>query len=97
MNVKKYRAADSEQAMRMIRAAHGPDAVILDCQSVPGGVELVVSWDEPEGEAAVAPVRQDAAQSRENTALEALLARREKRSETELSPVAEMPRHRRLR
>lgn len=92
MNVKKYRAADSEQAMRMIRAAHGPDAVILDCQSVPGGVELVVSWDEPEGEAAVAPVRQDAAQSRENTALEALLARREKRSETELSPVVEMPR-----
>ncbi len=48
MNVKTYRAADSEQAMRMIREAHGPDAVILDCKSVVGGVELVVSWESPE-------------------------------------------------
>lgn len=45
MNVKTYRAQDSEQAMRMIRAAHGPDAVILDCKSVVGGIELVVSWE----------------------------------------------------
>lgn len=56
MNVKTYRAQDSEQAMRMIRAAHGPDAVILDCKSVVGGIELVVSWEAgntlPFGEAA---------------------------------------------
>ena len=92
MNVKKYRAADSEQAMRMIRAAHGPDAVILDCQSVPGGVELVVSWDEQLAETAAAPVRQDISQGRENTALEALLARREKREETELTKPSDPPR-----
>lgn len=46
MNVKKYRAANSQQAMRMIRAAHGPDAIVLDCLSIAGGVEFVVSWDE---------------------------------------------------
>ncbi|MEE2653845.1 flagellar biosynthesis protein FlhF [uncultured Spongiibacter sp.] len=71
MNVKKYRAADSEQAMRMIRAAHGPDAVILDCQSVAGGVELVVSW---EGEPSL-PTATDA--DKERTALDALRSRRE--------------------
>lgn len=89
MNVKKYRAADSEQAMRMIRAAHGPDAVILDCQSVPGGVELVVSWDEPMAETAMASL-DDAGNDRENTALEALLARREKRVDAD--PMPESPR-----
>jgi flagellar biosynthesis protein FlhF len=46
MNVKKYRAADSDQAMRMIRLAHGVDVAILDCYSVPGGVEVVVSLDD---------------------------------------------------
>ncbi len=46
MQVKKYRAADSQQAMRMVRAAHGPDAVILDFHTVDGGVEVVVSLDD---------------------------------------------------
>ncbi|MBD2858447.1 flagellar biosynthesis protein FlhF [Spongiibacter sp. KMU-158] len=46
MNVKKYRAANSDQAMRMIRRAHGSDVAILDCYNVPGGVEVVVSLDE---------------------------------------------------
>ena len=46
MKVKKYRAADSQQAMRMVKAAHGPDAVVLDCYSVADGVEFVVSYEE---------------------------------------------------
>lgn len=46
MNVKKYRAGNSDQAMRMIRRTHGADVAILDCYSVPGGVEVVVSLDE---------------------------------------------------
>jgi len=46
MQVKKYRAVDSQQAMRMVRAAHGPDAVILDLHTIEGGVEVVVSLDE---------------------------------------------------
>ncbi|WP_269620498.1 flagellar biosynthesis protein FlhF [Zhongshania sp. BJYM1] len=45
MQVKKYQAADTQQAMRLVRAAHGPDAVILDCRSIAGGVEVVVSLD----------------------------------------------------
>ena len=46
MQVKKYQAADTQQAMRLVRAAHGPDAVILDCRSIAGGVEVVVSLEE---------------------------------------------------
>ena len=46
MQVKKYQAADTQQAMRLVRAAHGPDAVIMDCRSIAGGVEVVVSLDE---------------------------------------------------
>ncbi|GAB3375358.1 flagellar biosynthesis protein FlhF [Spongiibacter taiwanensis] len=46
MKIKKYRAADTRQAMKLVKAAHGPDAVVLDCYSVDDGVELVVSWED---------------------------------------------------
>ncbi len=46
MNVKKYRAADSQQAMRLIQQQHGPDAVVLGCHQVPGGVEFVVAVED---------------------------------------------------
>lgn len=46
MKIKKYRAADTRQAMKLVKAAHGPDAVVLDCYSVEDGVELVVSWED---------------------------------------------------
>lgn len=87
MKVKTYQAADSEQAMRMISAAHGPDAVILDCKSIPGGVELVVSWEEPDHEEEnfepVVHLRRDApAATGEKTALAALLARQRKSAPT---------------
>ncbi|WP_372863032.1 flagellar biosynthesis protein FlhF [Spongiibacter sp.] len=82
MNVKTYRAADSEQAMRMIRAAHGPDAVILDCKSVAGGVELVVSWESLDG---------GSASSAESSTLAALMNRRDaadQRQKIDELPVA---------
>lgn len=65
MQVKKYRAADSQQAMRLVRAAHGPDAVILDFHTIDGGVEVVVSLDdsaEPVGAQAQIAVTESAAQ-----------------------------------
>jgi len=48
MKIKKYRAADSQQAMRLIRAEQGPDASILTCYQVPEGVEFVVALDVPD-------------------------------------------------
>lgn len=65
MKIKKFRAVDSQQAMRQIRAEVGPDASILTCYQVPEGIEFVVAVDAPSLEqlssapAAVAtPVRQ---------------------------------------
>ncbi|CAA0090655.1 Flagellar biosynthesis protein FlhF [Zhongshania aliphaticivorans] len=78
MQVKKYQAADTQQAMRLVRAAHGPDAVILDCRSIAGGVEVVVSL-ESMPESSFASLQHNRAASdgaeREPTALDALLKR----------------------
>ncbi|MES2719388.1 MAG: hypothetical protein V4624_00680 [Pseudomonadota bacterium] len=47
MKIKKFRAVDSQQAMRQIRAEVGPDASILTCYQVPEGIEFVVAVDAP--------------------------------------------------
>lgn len=47
MKIKKFRAIDSQQAMRQIRAEVGPDASILTCYQVPEGIEFVVAMDAP--------------------------------------------------
>lgn len=47
MKIKKFRAMDSQQAMRQIRAELGPDASILTCYQVPEGIEFVVAIDAP--------------------------------------------------
>ncbi len=47
MKIKKFRAVDSQQAMRQIRAEIGPDASILTCYQVPEGIEFVVAVDAP--------------------------------------------------
>lgn len=47
MKIKKFRAIDSQQAMRQIRAEIGPDASILTCYQVPEGIEFVVAMDAP--------------------------------------------------
>lgn len=101
MQVKKYQAADTQQAMRLVRAAHGPDAVILDCRSIAGGVEVVVSLEElvessapathsstmfASAQANLASSR-DTRSEREPTALDALFNRR-KKAEEQSAPVA---------
>lgn len=41
MNIKRFVASDMRTALRMIRDAQGPDAVILSSQPVAGGIEVV--------------------------------------------------------
>ena len=45
MKIKHYRAADMRTALRQVRDAQGPDAVILSSRRVPGGVEVVAAVD----------------------------------------------------
>jgi len=65
MKIKKFRAVDSQQAMRQIRAEIGPDASILTCYQVPEGIEFVVAVDAPSLQqlpsATTAPVMKTAA------------------------------------
>ncbi len=45
MKIKRFFADDIRQALRQVREALGPDAVILSNKSVEGGVELVAAKD----------------------------------------------------
>ncbi|CAK0773990.1 flagellar biosynthesis protein FlhF [Gammaproteobacteria bacterium] len=45
MKIKRFFAADIRQAMRLVREAQGPDAVILSNRKVEGGVEIVSAVD----------------------------------------------------
>lgn len=45
MKIKHYRAPDMRQALRQVREAQGPDAVILSSRKVNGGVEVVAAID----------------------------------------------------
>lgn len=45
MKMKHYRAPDMRQALRQVREAQGPDAVILSSRKVSGGVEVVAAVD----------------------------------------------------
>jgi flagellar biosynthesis protein FlhF len=99
MQVKKYQATDTQQAMRLVRAAHGPDAVILDCRSVAGGVEVVVSLDGmletsmpavPAVSFAALQKTRGPGADREPTALDALFKRRNK-AEEEISQHSSLP------
>lgn len=65
MNIKKFRAVDSQQAMRQIRAEIGPDASILTCYQVPEGIEFVVAVDAPSLQQAAAPVIAPASSARQ--------------------------------
>jgi len=60
MKIKKFRAVDSQQAMRQIRAEIGPDASILTCYQVPEGIEFVVAVDAPSLQQLPAAVAQTA-------------------------------------
>lgn len=45
MKIKHYRAADMRTALRQVRDAQGPDAVILSSRRVQGGVEVEAAVD----------------------------------------------------
>lgn len=45
MKMKHYRAPDMRQALRQVRDAQGPDAVILSSRNIQGGVEVVAAVD----------------------------------------------------
>jgi len=41
MNVKKFLASTSREALRQVREELGPDAVILSSQQAAGGIEIM--------------------------------------------------------
>src|SRR5690606_38317656 len=43
MKIKRFVAADMRTALRMVRAEHGPDAVILSNRRIEEGVEIVAA------------------------------------------------------
>lgn len=86
MNIKKYRAPDTAQAMKLVRDAHGPDAVILDCYPVQGGVEVAVSWEDSIGGAAPNTAGAEATGGVEKTAMDVLRNRGQGRVESTPSP-----------
>jgi flagellar biosynthesis protein FlhF len=49
MKMKHYRAPDMRQALRQVREAQGPDAVILSSRNIQGGVEVVAAVDYDDG------------------------------------------------
>ena len=57
MKIRRFFAPDTREAMRQVRAALGPDAVILETTRVEGGVELSAAVDyAPEALAESAPI-----------------------------------------
>jgi flagellar biosynthesis protein FlhF len=62
MKIKHYRAADMRQALRQVRDAQGPDAVILSSRRIANGVEVVAAVDY-DVDAADASVPSEAAQT----------------------------------
>ncbi len=53
MKMKHYRAPDMRQALRQVRDAQGPDAVILSSRKIQGGVEVVAAVDYEEADRGV--------------------------------------------
>jgi flagellar biosynthesis protein FlhF len=60
MKIKHYQAPDMRQALRQVREAQGPDAVILSSRKITGGVEVVaaVDYDDDGGDIASAQLEQ---------------------------------------
>jgi flagellar biosynthesis protein FlhF len=55
MKIKRFIAGDIREAMRQVREALGPDAVILETQRVEGGIELAAAVDYEPAEPATEP------------------------------------------
>jgi flagellar biosynthesis protein FlhF len=58
MKIKHYRALDMRTALRQVRDAQGPDAVILSSRRIAGGVEVVAAIDYDGEEAATQQLEQ---------------------------------------
>ncbi len=67
MKIKRYFAPDVRQAMRMVRDAQGPDAVILSNKRVDGGIEIVAAIDYDESAFPRTAAVQQAPQARQNS------------------------------
>ncbi|MDY6949629.1 MAG: flagellar biosynthesis protein FlhF [Pseudomonadota bacterium] len=65
MKIKQYRAEDMRTALRQVRDAQGPDAVILSSRRVPGGVEVVAAVDYDGEDAATEQLAQSTPGSRD--------------------------------
>src|ERR1700754_1001720 len=90
MKIKHYRAADMRQALRQVREAQGPDAVILSSRRIGNGVEVVAAVDyEVEAEAAVASESSRAESRIPSAADYAALARKFK--EPDLHEISDLP------
>lgn len=61
MNVKKFSANSSRDALRKVRDALGPDAVILSNRSVDGGVEIIALANEDIASLVAPPMDQETA------------------------------------
>ncbi|GJQ57170.1 MAG: hypothetical protein HKUEN07_37390 [Rhodocyclaceae bacterium] len=63
MKIRRFVASDIREAMRQVREALGPDAVILETQRVEGGIELsaAVDYEPPATPAAADPAAKYAA------------------------------------
>ncbi|MCF6325183.1 MAG: flagellar biosynthesis protein FlhF [Gammaproteobacteria bacterium] len=70
MKIKRYFAPDVRQAMRMVRDAQGPDAVILSNKRVDGGIEIVAAIDYDESAFPRTIPVQQAPQARQNSTVD---------------------------
>jgi flagellar biosynthesis protein FlhF len=68
MNVKKFLAPSSREALRQVRDAIGPDAVILSNRSVAGGVEVLALAHDDIASLAAPVVEQETAAAPANSA-----------------------------
>lgn len=63
MSVRRYRARDMREAMRLVREHQGPDAVILSSRRVDGALEVVAALEPTEAPARASSLPRSAAPS----------------------------------
>ena len=66
MKIKHYKAPDMRTALRQVKDAQGPDAVILSSRRIAGGVEVVAAVDYDGDDVATEQVAQNAAPANRN-------------------------------
>lgn len=69
MNIKRFQAEDMRSAIRKVREAMGPDAVILSNTHVSGGVEIVAAMDYDESLMGRSLMSEHTAATEQNTGL----------------------------